>query len=382
MNQVGLKWHNGPMVAAQCRKFLLTISMWAAAMISTHLTQKVNLIPFWQRKQQNSEQIVRRGCVKFAFIIDPIQKLDPGHDTSVALMEAAQALGHQVWITEAPLLGVIQGKAYAIAQPVRLQPVQLQEGRWLAATEWFQRGDPQRLWLEDMDAVFMRTDPPVTVPYLYATYILDYVNPAKTRVINAPSGIRAANEKMYALQFTSVMPETIVTQDKRVIREFVEQQGTAVIKPLGGKAGEGILLITAEDRNFNSLIEISTQGKTPIMVQAYLPAAKEGDKRIILLDGKPIGAVNRVPTGKEFRGNMAVGGQAVKAEITEREQLICDQVAPILRRDGLIFVGIDVIGGYLTEVNVTSPTGIREVDRLNDVRLGEQVIQWLEQQVA
>lgn len=320
--------------------------------------------------------------MKFAFIIDPIHKLDPGHDTSVALMEAAQALGHQVWITEAPLLGVIQGKAYAIAQPVQLQPVELQEGRWIAAAEWFKLGDPQRLWLEDMDAVFMRTDPPVTVPYLYATYILDYINPAKTRVINAPSGIRAANEKMYALQFTSVMPETIVTQDKRVIREFVEQQGTAVIKPLGGKAGEGILLITAEDRNFNSLIEISTQGKTPIMVQAYLPAAKEGDKRIILLDGKPIGAVNRVPTGKEFRGNMAVGGQAVKAEITEREQLICDQVAPILQRDGLIFVGIDVIGGYLTEVNVTSPTGIREVDRLNDVRLGQQVIQWVEQQAV
>jgi glutathione synthase len=320
--------------------------------------------------------------VKFAFIIDPIDKLDPGHDTSVALMEAAQALGHQVWITAAPLLGVIQGKAYAIAQPVQLQPVQLREGRWLAAAEWFQLGDQQRLWLEDMDAVFMRTDPPVTVPYLYATYILDYINPAKTRVINAPSGIRAANEKMYALQFTSVMPETIVTQDKRVIREFVEQQGTAVIKPLGGKAGEGILLITAEDRNFNSLIEISTQGQMPIMVQAYLPAAKEGDKRIILLDGQPIGAVNRVPTGKEFRGNMAVGGQAVKAEITEREQLICDQVAPILRRDGLVFVGIDVIGGYLTEVNVTSPTGIREVDRLNDVRLGQQVIHWLEQQVA
>lgn len=320
--------------------------------------------------------------MKFAFIIDPIDKLDPGHDTSVALMEAAQALGHQVWITAAPLLGVIQGKAYAIAQPVQLQPVQLREGRWLAAAEWFQLGDQQRLWLEDMDAVFMRTDPPVTVPYLYATYILDYINPAKTRVINAPSGIRAANEKMYALQFTSVMPETIVTQDKRVIREFVEQQGTAVIKPLGGKAGEGILLITAEDRNFNSLIEISTQGQMPIMVQAYLPAAKEGDKRIILLDGQPIGAVNRVPTGKEFRGNMAVGGQAVKAEITEREQLICDQVAPILRRDGLVFVGIDVIGGYLTEVNVTSPTGIREVDRLNDVRLGQQVIHWLEQQVA
>lgn len=317
--------------------------------------------------------------MKLAFIIDPIQRLDPGHDTSVAIMEAAQTLGHQVWITEAHRLSVVGGKAWALLEPVQLEPVTLVEGRWLASASWFSTGPGQFCCLEEMDAVLMRTDPPVTVSYLYATYILDYIDPAKTLVINAPNGLRAANEKMYALQFTDVMPETIVTQDKQVIRQFVEQQGAAVLKPLGGKAGEGILFITPDDRNFNSLIEISTLGKLPIMVQAYLPAAKEGDKRIILLNGEPIGAVNRVPTGKEFRGNMAVGGKADKADITDRERLICDRVAPALRRDGLIFVGIDVIGGYLTEVNVTSPTGIREVDRLNDVRLGEQVVQWIEQ---
>jgi glutathione synthase len=324
--------------------------------------------------------MLERNPVKFAFIIDPIQKLDPGHDTSVALMEAAQELGHEVWITEAPLLGVIAGKAYAIAQPVQLEIVELVEGRWVAATVWFRLGEQQRILLEEMDAVFMRTDPPVTVPYLYATYILDYVDSAKTMVINSPSGIRAANEKMYALQFTDVMPETVVTQDKQVIREFVEQQGAAVIKPLGGKAGEGILFLTPDDRNFNSLIEISTLGKIPIMLQAYLPAAKDGDKRIILLNGEPIGAVNRVPSGKEFRGNMAVGGQAVQTEITARDREICNRVAPVLQRDGLVFVGIDVIGGYLTEVNVTSPTGVREIDRLSGVRLGQQVIQWIMQQ--
>ncbi len=318
--------------------------------------------------------------MKFAFIIDPIQKLDPGHDTSVALMEAAQILGHEVWITEAPLLGVMDGKAFALMQSVQLQPVQLVEGRWVSEDHWFQLGDRQRVWLEEMDAVFMRTDPPVTVSYLYATYILDYVDPAKTLVINSPNGLRAANEKMYALQFTDVMPTTIVTQDKQVIREFIEQQGIGVLKPLGGKAGEGILLITADDRNFNSLIEISTQGKVPIMVQSYLPAAKEGDKRIILLNGEPIGAVNRVPSGKEFRGNMAVGGQAVKTEITDREYQICQRVGPVLQRDGLVFVGIDVIGGYLTEVNVTSPTGVREIDRLEGSQLGQQVIQWVMQQ--
>ncbi|MBW4517800.1 MAG: glutathione synthase [Timaviella obliquedivisa GSE-PSE-MK23-08B] len=317
--------------------------------------------------------------MKIAFIIDPIQRLDPGHDTSVALMEAAQVMGHEVWVTEAPLLSVAGGKAWAIAQAVQLEPVSLVEGRWVAAQPWYQLGDRQMLLLEEMDAVFMRTDPPVTISYLYATYILDYVDPAKTLMINSPNGLRVANEKMYALQFAEAIPETIVSQDKQVIRKFVERLGTAVIKPLGGKAGEGILLIEAGDRNFNSLIEISTQGKTPIMVQAYLPAAKDGDKRVILLNGEPIGAVNRVPTGSEFRGNMAVGGQAVKVEITERDRQISAQLAPSLRRDGLIFVGIDIIGGYLTEVNVTSPTGIREIDQFNNVRLGEQVMEWVTQ---
>jgi glutathione synthase len=230
-----------------------------------------------------------------------------------------------------------------------------------------------------MDAVFMRTDPPVTVPYLYATYILDYINPEKTLVINSPSGIRAANEKMYALQFKDVIPETIVSQDKTVIRKFVEEKGAAVLKPLGGKAGEGILFLEGGDRNFNSLIEVSTkQGREPVMVQTYLPAAKEGDKRIILLNGEPIGAVNRIPTGNEFRGNMAVGGRVATTEITPQEQKICATVGPKLRQDGLYFVGIDAIGGYLTEVNVTSPTGIREIDRLNNVQLAKQVIEWVE----
>lgn len=320
--------------------------------------------------------------MKFAFIIDPIDKLDPGHDTSVALMEAAQLLGHEVWMTQAKDLSVVDGVAYAQLSPVTLTPVRLVEGRWQAADPWYQVGDRQRLPLETMDAVFMRTDPPVTISYLYATYLLDYVNPAKTLVVNAPSGLRAANEKMYALQFTSAIPTTIVSGDKQVIREFVEQQGAAVLKPLGGKAGEGILFLEPGDRNLNSLVEISTQnGQYPVMIQAYLPAAKEGDKRIILLNGEPIGAVNRIPTGKEFRGNMAVGGRVAAVEITDREFEICRQLAPTLQRDGLIFVGIDVIGGYLTEVNVTSPTGIREIDRLNDVRLGDRVIHWVTQRL-
>ncbi|MGB7441238.1 MAG: glutathione synthase [Coleofasciculaceae cyanobacterium] len=317
--------------------------------------------------------------MKFAFIIDPLSRLDPGHDTSVALMEAAQALGHEVWATQLEKLSVINSQAWALLERVELTPVQLVEGRWLAEEKWYTTSEAVLQNLEEMDAVFMRTDPPVTIPYLYATYILDYINPQTTLVINTPAGLRRANEKMYALQFKDVIPETIVSQDKSIIRQFLEQREAAVLKPLGGKAGEGILFLEEGDRNFNSLVEVSTQkGVEPVMVQTYLPAAKEGDKRIILLNGEPIGAVNRIPTGKEFRGNMAVGGRVAATEITPQDQKICAAVGPRLRQDGLYFVGIDVIGDYLTEVNVTSPTGIREIDRLNGTCLGKEVISWLE----
>ena len=319
--------------------------------------------------------------MKFAFIIDPLSKLDPGHDTSVALMEAAQVLGHEIWVTQSEKMMVVKSQAWALLEEIKLTPAKLIEGRWQVSEQWYAVSGTVWRSLEDMDAVFMRTDPPVTIPYLYATYILDYINPEKTLVINSPNGLRSANEKMYALQFKDVIPETIVSQDKLVIQQFVEEKGAGVLKPLGGKAGEGILFLEAGDRNFNSLVEISTKwGREPVMVQTYLPAAKEGDKRIILLNGEPIGAVNRIPTGSEFRGNMAVGGRVAETEITTQDRKICESVASKLQQDGLYFVGIDVIGGYLTEVNVTSPTGIREIDRLSNTRLGEEVIQWVETQ--
>ena len=321
--------------------------------------------------------------MKLAFIIDPIALLDPGHDSSVAMMEAAQLLGHQVWITQSNQLSIVEGKAWAYLQKVKLKPARLVDGLWQTESDWYEVGDRIFTSLEEMDAVFMRTDPPVTVPYLYTTYILDLIDKSKTLVVNSPQGLRTANEKVYALQFTSAIPETIVSQDKAVIAKFVQEKKTAVLKPLGGKGGEGILFLKEGDRNFNSIVEVSTQrGQEPVMVQEYLPAAKEGDKRIIMLDGKPIGAVNRVPSGNEFRGNMAVGGKAEKIDITKREKEICDLVAPQLKADNLYFVGIDVIGGYLTEVNVTSPTGIREIDRLNDVSLGKQVVEWLETKIS
>ena len=316
--------------------------------------------------------------MKFTFIIDPIDRLNPVHDTSVALMEAAQELGHEVWITKINQLTIIKSKTWARVQRINLIPIERTENHWIASNPWYDLEKTILEPLESMDAVFMRQDPPVTIPYLYATYLLDYLNPEKTLVINSPQGLRAANEKMYALQFTKVIPDTIVSQDKQVIKEFLDSQGAAVLKPLGGKAGEGILFLEPADINFNSLIEISTQqGQEPVMIQSYLPAAKIGDKRIILLNGKPIGAVNRIPTGKEFRGNMATGGRVAQTEITQKEYEICEYLAPKLIEDGLYFVGIDIIGGYLTEVNVTSPTGIREIDLLDNVNLGKQVIEWV-----
>lgn len=317
--------------------------------------------------------------MKFAFITDPITKLDPTHDSTVAMMEAAQILGHEVYITSIEELSIVKGKAYGHIKPITLTPVELKDGHWHSQSNWYKIGESVFLPLESCQAVFMRKDPPMNISYLYATYILDLIDPSKTKVVNSPQGIRAANEKMYALQFPSLIPETIVTQSKSVIADFLEAKKALIIKPLGGKAGEGILFLQQGDRNFNSLIEISTkQGQEPIMVQEYLPSATEGDKRIILIDGKPVGAVNRIPTGKEFRGNMAVGGRVAQTQITPQEFKICETVTPKLKEDGLIFVGIDVIGGYLTEINVTSPTGIREIDIFDQVNLGQETIKQIE----
>ena len=319
--------------------------------------------------------------MKLLFIIDPIDRLDPTHDSSVALMEAAQLMGHGVWITEIEQLTVVAAKAQAVVRSVQVKPVTLGENRWVAEENWFELGEAESLPLETFDAVWLRTDPPVDTAYLYATYLLDYVDPAKTLVMNNMAGIRSANEKMYALQFQEVTPETIVSSDKQVIREFVDRQNKAVMKPLGGMGGEGILFLQAGDPNFNSMVDISTQkGKLPVMVQQFLPEAADGDKRVILIDGEPVGAVNRIPTGSDFRGNMAVGGRVAKAEVTDRDRHIASLVGPKVKADKLYFVGIDIIGGYLTEVNVTSPTGIREIDRLDGVSIAKQAIAWIESQ--
>ncbi|MEN9206653.1 MAG: glutathione synthase [Gloeomargarita sp. GMQP_bins_120] len=317
--------------------------------------------------------------MKLAFVIDPLEKLDPGHDSTVALMEAANQRGHEVWVTTIDQLTVQGGQTWAWLWPVQIQPVRIRQGRYEIPQPWYRLGEPAYLALGEMAAVWMRKDPPVDTAYLWATYLLDYVPPT-TMVINRPSALRAANEKMYALRFAHLLPPTLVTSQLALIRKFLARYGPAVLKPLGGKAGEGILYLDPADRNLASLVELSTAGgRLPVMVQMYLPAIRQGDKRVILLDGEPIGAVNRIPTGHDFRGNMAVGGQAVAAEITDRDREIAAGLQPVLQAAGLYLVGIDVIGGFLTEINVTSPTGIREIDRLSGTQLGQVVMAWLEE---
>jgi glutathione synthase len=304
------------------------------------------------------------------FVLDPLATLLPHHDSTVALMQAAQQRGHTLWTCGIEDLSIVDGIAHAKAIHTHLH---------LDALPYYTTEERVLLSLDSVDAVFMRKDPPVSAEYLFATYILDRT---KTLVVNRPQGLRDANEKVYTLNFLQYTPETLVTSRPAQVREFLKTFEKAILKPLDGKGGEGIFLLTLEDKNLNSLVETMTRFESrPVVVQRYLPEASLGDKRIILLDGEPLGAILRVPQSHEVRGNMRVGGQVVKAEITEHEREICAYLAPKLKADGLHFVGIDIIGSYLTEVNVTSPTGIQEVDQLNGSSIGATIIEWVENQL-
>lgn len=305
--------------------------------------------------------------MRIAFVIDPLASLQAHHDTSVMLMEALQQRGHEVYAFEMSDMWVAQGQTWA-----HLTRLQVDVGK----SPWFAIAERLDAPLSDMHAVWMRKDPPVDAAYIRATLMLDL---SATLVLNAPTALRSANEKLFALQFSQWTPETLVTQDARAIAEFAKSQGRAVLKPLDGKGGEGIFFLEKGDRNLNSLIEVSTQfGRVPVMVQEYLPAAADGDKRILLLDGKPLGAINRLPGSGDFRGNIAAGGSVAKTAITPKELEMCADIAPVLKQKQLHFVGLDVIGERLTEINVTSPTMLREMSQLNETPLGTEVVTWLE----
>lgn len=315
------------------------------------------------------------------FIVDPVEQLDPAHDTSVALIEQAQNAGHRVLVTTMGQLAAHPGGATATCREVRVRPAVLRGGRWSTQPDWQALAAPERRRLDDFDVIFVRTDPPVNQRYLRATYLLDLVDPAHTLIVNSPSGLRNANEKVFALWFPELCPDTVVTGDKDEILGAVEEWTTAVLKPTDGMAGRGVLLLRAGDPNLHSLLEVATaRGRDQVVVQRYLPETSHGDRRVIVLGGEPIGAVRRIAAPGEFRCNMAAGA-AVRADVvTRRDREICARIAPTLRAHGLLLAGIDVIGDMLIEINVTSPTGIREIEALSGVPLAAQIIAWCVEQ--
>ena len=317
------------------------------------------------------------------FVVDPIERLRPAKDSSVALMQAAQRAGLEVWVcTLADLsaraddaLGAGGHRAYGWVRPLALAPMTCEGGQWQVPEPWFTAGEAQLLPLERFDWIWMRKDPPVDEAYLYATHLLDLACARGVRVLNRPDSLRGHNEKLSALRFSRLMAPSLVSSRVDQLAAFVADHGEVVLKPLGGRAGQGVVFAAAGTPGLRALLELVTsQEQLPVMVQAFLQGVQAGDKRILLVDGEPLGAVNRLPVAGDFRSNLAVGGLPQACDLSERERQICAELSPWLRQEGLFFVGIDVIDGHLSEINVTSPTGIREVERLAGVPLADQVI--------
>jgi glutathione synthase len=314
-------------------------------------------------------QVLRIGVV-----MDPIARINIDKDTTFVLMLELQERGHEVYYMELEDLFVRGGTPQSRFRRLHIA----------RATPHYQLGEFATGVLEDFDAILMRKDPPVDMKFFFATHLLSLVNEAKCFIMNNPKGLREANEKLYALRFPEQIPQTLVSGDLQRLKDFMmELGGEMIIKPLDGCGGSGVFYLNQQDRNTNAILEAATDnGQSLIMAQRYLPEIRQGDKRIIVLDGEPLGAVLRVPLDSDNRGNIHVGGQCVRTELTSRDQDICRALAPLLKSDGLYFVGLDVIGNFLTEVNVTSPTGIQEINALNGVKLESQVVEFVEQQVG
>ncbi|MCA1907098.1 MAG: glutathione synthase [Magnetospirillum sp.] len=299
-----------------------------------------------------------------AIQMDPMESININADSTFALALEAQKRGHALFHYLPTDMALKNGRVLAWVRPVQVR-------RELG--NHFSFGDAQLVDLATMDVVLMRQDPPFDMAYITATHLLEHIHP-RTLVVNDPVHVRNAPEKLLVTHFPGLLPPTLITSDRRHIMDFRAEYQDIVLKPLFGNGGAGVFHVKPDDENLNSLLEMFTQlYREPVIVQAYLPEVRQGDKRIILVDGQPAGAVNRVPQAGEARSNLHVGGRAMKAELTPRDREICDAIGPTLRARGLIFVGIDVIGHYLTEINVTSPTGIQEIDRFDDICIEAQI---------
>ena len=295
-----------------------------------------------------------------AIQMDPIGDIDIDADSSFVLALEAQRRGHGLYHYLPQDLSFRDGRVHATARPLQ---VRREHGNHATL------GEATRIDLATLDVVLMRQDPPFDMAYITATHLLEHVHP-DTLVVNDPRHVRNAPEKLFVTHFDGLMPPTLISSVREEILEFRAEQRDIIIKPLFGNGGAGVFHIPPEDENLTALLEMFTGlYREPIIVQRYLPEVRGGDKRIILVDGKAVGAINRVPPKGEARANMHVGAVPEKASLARRDREICEAIGPALEERGLIFVGIDVIGGYMTEINVTSPTGIQEIDRFDDVSL-------------
>ncbi len=308
-----------------------------------------------------------------ALQMDPVEHVSIDGDSTFRLGLEAEARGHRLFQYTADRLSYCEGRVMARGRPISLRR---EQGNHVTFGDWAD------VDLSEFDVVWLRQDPPFDMAYITATHILEHIHP-RTLVVNDPAHVRNAPEKLFVTHFPELMPETLVTSDRRRIMRFREAHETIILKPLFGNGGAGVFLVKPDDMNLNSLLEMFTErSREPLVVQKYVPAVRQGDKRIILVDGEARGAINRVPAEGEARSNMHVGGRAEQTVLTEREREICAAIGPELKRRGLIFVGIDVIGGYLTEINVTSPTGLQEITRFDGLRLERDIWDAIEARLA
>jgi glutathione synthase len=307
-----------------------------------------------------------------AIQMDPLETVNIDADSTFVLALEAQRRGHGLYHYLPKQLSYRNGRVVAKARPFE---VRREQG------DHFTAGEPEVIDLATLDVVLMRQDPPFNLAYISATHLLDRVHP-QTLVVNDPHHVRNAPEKLFVTQFAELMPPTLITYDIEEIKAFRKEHRDVIVKPIYGNGGAGVFHLRPEDTNLGSLVELfQTYLNEPLMVQRYVPEIRQGDKRIILIDGQPAGAVNRVPASGETRANLHVGGRAEKVELTKRDLEICEMIGPTLEERGLIFVGIDVIGDYLTEINVTSPTGLQEIDRFDGVSLEGKVWDAIESKV-
>jgi len=298
--------------------------------------------------------------LRVAFQMDPIERIDIKGDSTFALLLEAQSRGHDIFYYTPPNLSMEDGRLIAQGHTLTVED---REG------DHYRLSNPRSVDLAELDVVHLRQDPPFDMSYITTTHLLERIHP-DTLVVNDPAHVRNAPEKVFVLDFLDLMPPTAVTRSAEVVKAFRQEYGDIILKPLYGNGGEAVFRLAPEDTNLNSLVELfQTVFREPFMVQQYRPEVREGDKRIILIDGEVAGAINRIPAKDETRSNMHIGGTPTPVELSERDLEICSRLGPELLNRGLIFVGIDVIGDYLTEINVTSPTGIREVKRFggNDI---------------